>query len=238
MNVPGGGPAGPARSTGDSSDFYRINLLAGQTIKLQISDFDPGNPVETDIDLLLLNLNEELVDKLAGSTLDSVETLVVEVSGEFVIVVSACYQIVDPAITVCGNGGSNYVLTVGQASTAEVTASFQLSNDFIPGQAVAHLIPSQPDSPQQFAAASALGQGNEDPGLQLIQFSNTAGLAAAPQPDSLPDNIPRFKVREDLADRMLISQSGPAKCCFPKGNQRFWIFLSDYFSSWTVKKRN
>ncbi|MDP7093396.1 MAG: S8 family serine peptidase, partial [Gammaproteobacteria bacterium] len=126
-----------------------------------------------------------------------VETLVVKDSGEFVIVVSACYKLAYPDHSVCGFGGTNYVLTVGQASPAEATASFQLSDDFIPGQAVARLTP-----PQQLVAASALSEAQEDPGLQLVQFSNAAGIAAAPEKEALPDNIPTFRVHEDLIDKM------------------------------------
>ena len=116
-NQPGSGPPGRSRIVGDSMDFYRVNLLADQALNLFIAN----DGVRNDLDLGLYDLAGKLLD--ASVSQSRVESLTVETSGDYLVVVQAT------------RGASNYVLTIGQ-SLAATSEGMRLSDHFVLGEAV------------------------------------------------------------------------------------------------------
>jgi serine protease len=117
VNSPGAGEPGRSQSSGDVSDFYRVALVAGQTITL-VAESSEG-----DVDLFLWNA--------AGTTIlnssispGSVEQLPVPSAGEFLVEVMSF------------SGASNYILIIGQAQPSVSVGGFRLSDDFIPGDVI------------------------------------------------------------------------------------------------------
>ena len=116
-NQPGSGPSGRSQSVGDQMDFYRVNLLAGQALNLFIA----SDGLRNDLDLGLYDLAGTLLD--ASVSQSRVESLTVETSGDYLVVVQA------------DRGASNYVLTIGQ-SLATTGEGMRLSDRFVLGEAV------------------------------------------------------------------------------------------------------
>lgn len=146
VNEAGAGLTGPLQANGDPDDFYRVSLLAGQTVRLSISDHDANNPARIDLDLLLVNSDNVIVDLSAG--IGPKETLVVPESDDYLLVVTVCVEDLlsnPPANPLCGGGASNYFLSVGQAvQTAAQVGALRLSADFWPGEAVAEYASGAP----------------------------------------------------------------------------------------------
>ncbi|MFZ5569453.1 MAG: S8 family serine peptidase [Thermodesulfobacteriota bacterium] len=121
----GGGSSGDDRFAhrSDRSDYFRITLVAGQLIYLQIADWLVQDVTANDLDLYLVDNN--------GNTISSegtgrAEEIAVSQSGEFYIVVYAF------------EGASNYVLNVSDAgSQADISGErLNVADDFIIGQAL------------------------------------------------------------------------------------------------------
>ena len=123
VNQPGAGPAGRSRGGGDATDVYKIKLLAGQRISLQIA----GDGIQNDLDLGLADLEGNILD--AAVSQNRVESLTVATSGDYLLVVTA------------DRGASNYVLTVGQA-LASTAAGMRLSDPFVAGEAITRFRPA------------------------------------------------------------------------------------------------
>ncbi|MEE4184217.1 MAG: S8 family serine peptidase [Gammaproteobacteria bacterium] len=163
VNEPGTGLAGPLQANGDPDDFYRVSLLAGQTVRLSISDHDANDLTRIDLDLLLVNSDNVIVDLSAG--IGPKETLVVPESGDYLLVVTVCIDDLlsnPPANSLCGRGASNYFLSIGQAvQTASQAGALRLSADFLPNEALAeYALPAAAGQPRgrqahvRFAARS------------------------------------------------------------------------------------
>jgi serine protease len=117
----------------DPDDVYAVDLVAGQTINLEIVD-SPAS----DIDLGLYDASGNLVDSSLGAS--RFETVTATVSGRYFVRVNAF------------SGGSNYVLAVG---TGVVPAStLRLSSDFLPDEAVVQF---QPGAVKPAGIVGALG---------------------------------------------------------------------------------
>ncbi|HRW64978.1 MAG TPA: S8 family serine peptidase [Candidatus Competibacter sp.] len=123
VNQPGAGSAGRSRSGGDTTDVYKIKLLAGQQISLQIA----GDDIQNDLDLSLADLEGNILD--AAVSQNRVESLTVATSGDYLLVVTA------------DRGASNYVLTVGQALVS-TAAGMRLSDPFVAGEAITRFRPA------------------------------------------------------------------------------------------------
>ena len=123
VNQPGAGPAGRSRSGGDASDVYKIKLLAGQQISLQIA----GDGIQNDLDLGLADIEGNILDAVVSQ--NRVESLTVTTGGDYLLVVTA------------DRGASNYVLTVGR-SLASTTAGMRLSDPFVVGEAITRFQPA------------------------------------------------------------------------------------------------
>lgn len=116
----GTGAAGAVRQAGDISDFYSVQLLAGQTITLMVAEPAAGDP-----DLYLYNAGEELVDGSINT--GEIETVIVENSGRYFLEVKA-YE-----------GASNYILVIGQDQSTVASLgvpTLKLSDDFVTGEAI------------------------------------------------------------------------------------------------------
>lgn len=118
VNRPGSGEDGRSRESGDISDFYRVSLVAGQTITLSVAEPTVGNP-----DLYLWDDSGTFILD-ASLSVGPVETLTAPSNGDFLVEAYAL------------SGASNYVLVIGLNQIAGVASGFRLSNDFVPGQAV------------------------------------------------------------------------------------------------------
>ncbi len=113
LNRPGAGPSGgPTSTSGDLSDWYRVSIASGQTIRLQSAeDASTG-----DLDLELRRLDQTLVQRSA--TRSRTEEIVPAASGDYYVVV------------LVRTGFSNYTLTIGQPPTGAGVRE----PEFVPGQ--------------------------------------------------------------------------------------------------------
>ena len=98
INLPGTGAAGRSQQDGDSEDFYRVELLAGQSVTMLVADFE-----QADADLYLYDARGTIVD--VSIDIGETETLLIRQNGTYFVNVSA-YR-----------GGTNYILAIGAANT-------------------------------------------------------------------------------------------------------------------------
>jgi serine protease len=117
VNVPGAGPAGRSASSGDESDFYRIDMTAGQTATLSIANFG------AQLELWVYNgVGDNSPMRASGSQLRVSHT--VDEAGTYFLEVRA------------KAGASNYVLSVGQATAASQGPEPRLTDAFVPGDVI------------------------------------------------------------------------------------------------------
>ncbi len=116
VNLPGTGEPGRSQASGDIDDYYRVNLLADQTITMLVSDFQTN-----DADLNLFNGAGQFV--AASLETGQVESIVVPADGEYLVNARAF------------SGASNYVLVIGNTGITGV-GSLRTAYEFIPGQAI------------------------------------------------------------------------------------------------------
>ena len=148
VNLAGMGPAGRSQSSGDASDFFRVSLIAGQSITL----FLAANPMLVDLDLYLYDALETLIDAAMGT--GSQESLVAPADGDYFIEVRVLAS------------ASNYNLTIGQSSSAALTETLRLSDGFVPGEVIVRF---EDDSPSSEVLRSVAGQ------TQLFGMQTKAG---------------------------------------------------------------
>jgi serine protease len=118
VNVAGSGENGNSFTNGDPQDYYQVDLTAGQTLLLNISDLD-----KADLDLHLYDENEAIVDSSVGTS--KFESLVAPADGRYYIVVEAYV------------GASNYLLSIGlTAASALPPGALRLSDPFVSGDAL------------------------------------------------------------------------------------------------------
>lgn len=123
LNVAGTGSSGSTAVAGDTSDFYRLNLIAGQTITVTIADTHTGN-----LDLYLYHDPGGGSDPMAPDYFSmgtgQVESLTVPTSGDYYIEVRALA------------GFSNYSLVVGQIAPQHIDGRLVSTDEFVPGDVV------------------------------------------------------------------------------------------------------
>ena len=164
VNQPGAGPTGRSRSGGDAGDVYKIKLLAGQQISLQIA----GDGIQNDLDLGLADLEGNILD--AAVSQNRVESLTVTTGGDYLLVVTA------------DRGASNYVLTVGQ-SLASTAAGMRLSDSFVVGEAITRFQPAATRRDGLRAQLRALGlmadrPAKSEPRNALVDLAGLKRVAA------------------------------------------------------------
>ncbi len=134
VNEPGFGEPGPSFSPGDTSDYYRVSLIAGETITLLVADPKIGDP-----DLYLWDAaGTSVLD--ASINVETVESLIVPFDGEFLVEAFAF------------SGASNYVLIIGQTQIAGASGGYRLSDEFVPGDVIMQYASSVAPTAQQAAA--------------------------------------------------------------------------------------
>ena len=142
-NRPFQGAEGRSYSSGDVSDFYRLQLSSGQQIVLHLGDAATG-----DLELYLWDFTgTQIIDASMGVT--ATEVVIAPADGEYVLEVYTW------------SGASSYVMNVEPpaAPSAQQSAA-SLHHDFVPYQAVVgHKAPVADGVAQAFDAAtvSALG---------------------------------------------------------------------------------
>ncbi len=115
VNQPGTGAPGRSQVDGDIDDYFRVELLAGQTITMLVADFQ-----QADADLYLFDTRGRILDFSIES--GEIETLVVPRDGTYVVNAFA-YE-----------GATNYILAIGSPDTV---SSRQLNHhDIVPWQSV------------------------------------------------------------------------------------------------------
>ncbi len=106
-------------STSDRSDFYEITLAAGQSVTLEVSDYDGTN--NPDLDLFLYDQNQTEVD--SSELVSGTERVTVVNSGNYYIEVLAY------------SGASNYLLSVGWSDvTGQASYDLSIESEFVPGE--------------------------------------------------------------------------------------------------------
>jgi serine protease len=139
VNRPGSGAIGRSFSTGDTSDFYRVSLVANQTIVLNVADADsgPGN----DLDLFVYS-DDGSVDlnapDFASIGANSSESVTPPVDGTFFVEVFA------------NSGASNYSLTIGQ-TVLTISPSLNMNQEFVPGEILTRFKGSHATDPLNFS---------------------------------------------------------------------------------------
>ena len=115
INQPGTGAPGRSRAAGDIDDFYRMELLAGQSITMLVADFELA-----DADLYLYDTQGNVVDFSIDT--GEVESLVVPRDGAYLVNAFAF------------SGATNYILAIGTQDT--IAASGTRHHPFVPWQTV------------------------------------------------------------------------------------------------------
>ncbi|MFT4822161.1 MAG: serine protease [Halioglobus sp.] len=145
VNQPGTGDQGPAQATGDTDDFFQIELLAGQTITLLVADFE-----QADADLYLYNTENQIIDFSIET--GQVETIIIEEDGTFIVNVFAFSGATNYALAIGTSNGASPALATGTMSSAEI----------VPWQAIVTHTDSLPSN----ASSSARSSLNRRMGLQ------------------------------------------------------------------------
>ena len=163
VNLAGAGPSGRSQISGDGSDFFRVSLIADQIISLFIA----ANPAQVDLDLYLYDDLENQIDAAMGT--GSQESLVAPADGDYFIEVRAVAS------------ASNYNLTVGQGTSAALTETLRLSDEFVSGEMIVRF---EDDDPSSGVLSSLAGRAQlwgmqtkaGEPGREmLLRFDEEAG---------------------------------------------------------------
>ncbi len=139
VNVAGTGSSGRSQISGDGSDFFRVGLIADQIITLFIA----ANPALVDLDLYLYDDLETQIDAAMGT--GSQESLVAPADGDYFIEVRAIAS------------ASNYNLTIGQSTSAALTHTLRLSDEFVSGEVIVRFKDDDP-SPEILNSSAGRAQ--------------------------------------------------------------------------------
>lgn len=125
VNLPGAGAEGRSQVAGDIDDYYRLDLLEGQSVTLLVADFETA-----DADLYLFSEQGQIVDFSIET--GEIETVTAPASGTWIVNVTAFA------------GATNYILAVGnQALEFE-----RRPPDIIPGEIVVEYRDATADLPE------------------------------------------------------------------------------------------
>jgi serine protease len=150
VNLPQTGSPGRSSPNGDPTDFFSVDLAAGQVITLYISDATIAQ-----LDLALYDANEALVDESLGPA--AVESVAAPADGTYFVEVRA---VVD---------ASMYNLTAGQPAPAAAEYALRLSDEFVPGEAIVRFrAPQRGSVPAPSAAAIGMRTMAGAPGREML----------------------------------------------------------------------
>lgn len=136
----------------DSTDFYRIELSANQTINLTTYRFQNNVDTNPDLDLYLYDENQNVVD--SAVSLDASESLTVTQDGIYYLEVRAY------------SNSANYLLNIGGSTINHVSQT--LSSEFVVGEALFR-------NKQNAITAS----GTSVPDIGKLTMSDTVTLASS-----------------------------------------------------------
>jgi serine protease len=185
-NAPRAGQPGQSYDDGDVSDFYRVELGAGQVVSLLIA-----TPGAGDLDLYLWDeTGTSILAESVGT--GSFENLNVAEAGIRLIEVVA-YE-----------GASNYVLAVGQNVVAADADPLSSEHDIVSGEAVLRLAPAKTaaaadsiNALETYGVARQAGEPHREMRVSL-SMPGTAELAIQGRPDGERRRA-AFRRPEDLA---------------------------------------
>lgn len=151
----------------DGVDIYQANLLAGQTLTLQVADFRSEQPSLNDIDLYVFDAQQHLV--AVSDRLEEFESIVLDTSGLYYIMVEA------------SSGISKYVLSIGDDFTSGRAANSTSSTDFVANELLVRyqdsaLLTRSGGIPTRDLVMTQLSAGAANPsqGLQLLTLDGGA----------------------------------------------------------------
>ena len=148
VNQPVTGEAGRSFLAGDRSDFFRVSLLAGQSVVVNVSDTGVSSGV--DLDLFIYNDDGDVdLDNpdFASVGANASESIAVPGDGIYFIEVFATA------------GASNYTLVIGQATPASGPA-LRMDQDFVPGEALVQFADKLRTRSEATSVANAALTGN------------------------------------------------------------------------------
>ncbi|MBP6723241.1 MAG: S8 family peptidase [Halioglobus sp.] len=126
VNQPGSGAPGRSTDIGDTDDYFRVDLLAGQSITMLVANFQ-----QADADLYLYDTQGRILDFSIES--GEVETLVVPRDGSYVVNAYAF------------EGATNYILAIGDQGGG--VGRGQRHHAIVPWQSVIKFKPgAEPDA--------------------------------------------------------------------------------------------
>jgi serine protease len=134
----------------DSSDFYSVNLKAGQFVSLSISDYDSNNPTSNNVDLTLYDSNGNAV-AISSNLLSQYESVAVTSDGDYFVQVEAI------------NGFNKYVMNISNDSFISGSRAYGNSMDFVAGQIIVKM---KSDDAINSSTASR-NNSSENPPLKL-----------------------------------------------------------------------
>ena len=144
------GPQGRSFANGDPSDFFSIDLAAGQVITLYVSEATGAQ-----LDLTLYDANQALIDASLGPA--AVESVTAPADGTYFVEVRAV------------GGASMYNLTIGQPAPAAAKNALRLSDEFVPGEVIVRFHAQQRGSrPAPSAAAIGMKTKAGAPGREML----------------------------------------------------------------------
>jgi serine protease len=172
VNAAGDGPMGNSKVSGDVDDYYEIRALGGEIINLNMSD-----PSQTDLDLEVFDGNGNFVEGSYGITrFESIK----------LPMVPGVYYL---NVYVYDQGGSTYLLTVGQDNSL-ATTGWSTADDFVIGDVIVKervgarfkttSYMAQQKTPLSSRTAGVLGPTLYSYGRSIMQFSSRAsGIKSA-----------------------------------------------------------
>lgn len=184
VNTPGQGPAGPLYGSGDSSDFYFVQLASGDQYSVIFNII--GDTVAEDTSL---NLYSVASNTLVESNSD---TVTAPSSGNYFLEVKI------------GNGAANYLLKPGAVDSA-LARTKASSSDIVPGDVIVKF-KSNPNARSKFAGTQKLSLNNAadlstlnalDVNTQTIS-ARTSGDAVADQVTQTLSAVEQLKQRADV----------------------------------------
>ena len=150
VNQPGTGQAGRSFLAGDRSDFFRVSLLAGQSVAINLSGTDVSGGIDLDLFVYTDDGDVDLNNPdFASVGANSSESVTVPSEGVYLIEVFATA------------GASNYTLIIGQTVLA-TGPSLRMDQDFVPGEALVRFAVEQTAGSASDGTIAAASRANSE----------------------------------------------------------------------------
>jgi len=140
INQPGTGAEGRSQLRGDIDDYFRLELLAAQSVTLLVADFE-----DADADLYLYNEAGEVIDFSVET--GEIETVTAPENGTYLVNVTAFL------------GATNYILAVGSPA---LDSAPRTDAELVPGEIIVEFAESEILAPGFFHADLAYQMGMQE----------------------------------------------------------------------------